>query len=174
MVSVWVWTHTDEESSLEITSSPLVPSISYSTVSPLVPSISYSTVCEPFFGSFSLIIVCSYSSGIQRDWKLWLILENHCVVVSTAKSRSHDSKVKSNLLWERVNPISTQIMQKSQVQVLLQYLVHHVCVYLRDESLVKGKIPDTVWHVAGCLISSSATSSASFFYSYSHHVPTST
>jgi len=47
----------DEESSLEITSSPLVPSICYSTV------------CEPFFGSFSLIIVCSYLSRIQTGLK---------------------------------------------------------------------------------------------------------
>jgi len=33
---------------------------------------------------------------------------------------------------------------KAQVHVLLQYLVHHECAYLRDESLVKGKLPDTV------------------------------
>jgi len=45
----------DEESSLEITSSPLVPSISYSAV------------CEQFFSSFFLIVVCSYFSGIERD-----------------------------------------------------------------------------------------------------------
>jgi len=45
----------NEDSYLEITSSTLVPSISYSTVG------------EPFFGSFSLITVFSYLSGIQRD-----------------------------------------------------------------------------------------------------------
>ena len=95
MVRIWVWTYTDEESLLEITSSPLVPPVSYSTV------------WEPFFCSFSLIIVCSYLSGKQRDWKLWLILENYCVVVSTAESRSHDAKAKSDLLWNTVNPIST-------------------------------------------------------------------
>lgn len=55
----------------------------------------------------------------------------------TAQSQSYEHG-----LPYRENP--PQTIQVSEVRTLLWSLVNHERVYLRDESLVKGKFPDNV------------------------------